>query len=303
MKKKLLSFILAFLLCVSLVPAALADSDKSIVYDQEGLFDEFDTEIINGKLAELNRIYGVDVAVVTASSLDGKTAEEYADDFYDENDIGQGENKDGILLLISENERVWAISTSGSCIDVFTDDDLDYIAGNLLPYLSDEDWSGAAISFADDCGPCLSAYEPDEGNYSDDTDDDYDYDYTPSVMYFNSVWLIGSLTDDDYDYDYTPSVMYFNSVWLIGSLLVGLIVALIVTLSLKRGMKSVRMKSSAADYLRAGSFTPGRREDLFLYHTVSMTAKPKDDDNDRGGFSSTHVSSSGSTHGGRSGSF
>ena len=75
MKKKLLSFILAFLLCVSLIPAALADSDKSIVYDREGLFDEFDTEIISGKLAELNRIYGVDVAVVTASSLDGKTAE------------------------------------------------------------------------------------------------------------------------------------------------------------------------------------------------------------------------------------
>lgn len=53
MKKKLLSFILALLLCVSLIPAALADSDKSIVYDQEGLFDEFDTEIISGKLAEL----------------------------------------------------------------------------------------------------------------------------------------------------------------------------------------------------------------------------------------------------------
>lgn len=99
MKKKLLSFILALLLCVSLIPAALADSDKSIVYDQEGLFDEFDTEIISGKLAELNRIYGVDVAVVTASSLGGKTAEEYADDFYDENEIGQGENKDGYCFL------------------------------------------------------------------------------------------------------------------------------------------------------------------------------------------------------------
>ena len=93
MKKKLLSFILAFLLCVSLIPAALADSDKSIVYDREGPFDEYDTEIISGKLAELNRIYGVDVAVVTASSLDGKTAEEYADDFYDENGIGQGASK------------------------------------------------------------------------------------------------------------------------------------------------------------------------------------------------------------------
>ena len=278
MNKKLLSFILAFILCVSLIPAALADSSKSIVYDQEGLFDEFDTEMLSGKLAEVNRLYGVDIAVVTAPSLGGKTAEEYADDFYDENGIGQGENKDGILLLISENERVWAISTSGSCIDAFTDYDLDYITDNLLPYLSDGDWSGAAISFVDDCGPCLSAYanEPDDG---------YDSDYT------------------DDGYDYTPSVMYFNNVWLVGSLLVGLIVALIVTLSMKRGMKSVRMKSSAADYLRAGSFTPGRREDLFLYHTVSVTAKPKNDDNDHGGFSSTHVSSSGSTHGGRSGSF
>ena len=284
MKKKLLSFILAFLLCVSLIPAALADSDKSIVYDREGLFDEFDTEIISGKLAELNRIYGVDVAVVTASSLDGKTAEEYADDFYDDshdgNDGSRGShdttrNTCTYTLPTFESERVWAISTSGSCIDAFTDSDLDYIAENLLDYLSDEDWSGAAISFADDCGPCLSAYEPDDGNYSDDTDDDYDY---------------------------TPSVMYFNQVWLIGALIVGLIVALIVTLSMKRGMKSVSMKSSAADYLRAGSFTPGRREDLFLYHTVSMTAKPKNDDNDCGGFSSTHVSSSGSTHG-RSGSF
>ncbi len=69
----------------------------------------------------------------------------------------------------------------------------------------------------------------------------------------------------------------------------------------------------AADYLRAGSFKPGRQQDLFLYHTVTMTARPKNNDNDNGGhhggfgsgggFSSTHVSSSGTTHGGSSGSF
>lgn len=276
MNKKLFSVILVLILCLALVPAAFADST---VYDQEGLFDEYDTELISGKLADISRIYDVDAAVVTASSLNGKTAQEYADDFYDENGLGRGENRDGILLLISENERVWAISTSGSCIDAFTDYDLDYMAENFLPYLSDEDWSGAALSFADDCGPCLSAYanDPDDGSYDDDYDDGYDY---------------------------TPGITYFNYVWLVGSLLFGLIVALIVTLSMRRGMKSVAMQKSAADYLRSGSFTPGRREDLFLYHTVTMTAKPKDDDDRHGGgFSSTHVSSSGSTHGGRSGSF
>lgn len=81
---------------------------------------------------------------------------------------------------------------------------------------------------------------------------------------------------------------------------------------MKSGMKSVSMRKSAADYLRAGSFKPGRQQDLFLYHTVTMTAKPKNNDNDDGhhggvgsggNFSSTHASSSGTTHGGRSGSF
>ncbi len=283
MKRRMFALFLLLSLCLLCVlPAFAAEaslsgpSGRPLVVDNAGLLTAQEVQKLTSRLEEISARQAMDVAVVTTLSLDGKTERDYADDFYDENEIGQGENKDGILLLISESERVWAISTSGSCIDAFTDSDLDYIAGNLLPYLSDGDWSGAAISFADDCGPCLSAYEPDDGNYSDDTDDDYDY---------------------------TPSVMYFNSVWLIGSLLVGLIVALIVTLSMKRGMKSVSMKSSAADYLRSGSFTPGRSEDLFLYHTVSVTAKPKDDDNDRGGFSSTHVSSGGSTHGGRSGSF
>ena len=97
------------------------------------------------------------------------------------------------------------------------------------------------------------------------------------------------------------------------ALIVGLIAAFIGMSVMKSGMKSVSMRESAADYLRAGSFKPGRQQDLFLYHTVTMTARPKNNDNDNGGhhggfgsggvFSSTHVSSSGTTHGGSSGSF
>lgn len=42
------------------------------------------------------------------------------------------------------------------------------------------------------------------------------------------------------------------------------------------------------------------KRDLFLYRTVSRTAKPK---NESSGGSSTHTSSSGSTHGGGGGKF
>ena len=291
MNKKFLSLLLALILCFALVPAVLADSSKSVIYDQEQLFGEADTEMLNARLAELCDTYNVDVAIVTTTSLDGKTAQEYADDFYDENGIGGGDSKGGILLMISSAERKWAISTAGYGIFAFTDDDLEYISYNFLPYLSDGDWYSACTSFISDCGPCLVAAEEDDQPYDpDDFDNDYYDNYEPIT-----------------------SSGYFSIAWLGMALIVGLIAAFIGMSVMKSGMKSVSMRESAADYLRAGSFKPGRQQDLFLYHTVTMTARPKNNDNDNGGhhggfgsgggFSSTHVSSSGTTHGGSSGSF
>ncbi len=291
MNKKFLSIFLALILCFALIPSVLADSSKSVIYDQENLFDDADTDTLNAKLAELCNTYNVDVAIVTAPSLDGKTAQEYADDFYDENGIGQGDSKGGILFMISSAERKWAISTAGYGIYAFTDDDLEYISDNFLPYLSDGDWYSACTSFILDCGPCLVAAEDDDQSYDpNDFDNDYDDDYQPIT-----------------------SSSYFSVAWLGMALIVGLISAFIGMRVMKSGMKSVSMRESAADYLRAGSFKPGRQQDLFLYHTVTMTARPKNDDNDGGGhhggfgsggsFSSTHTSGGGVTHGGRSGSF
>lgn len=53
--------------------------------------------------------------------------------------------------------------------------------------------------------------------------------------------------------------------------------------------------------MKAGSMNITESRDMFLYDTVTRTAKPKD--NDSGGGSSTHTSSSGSTHGGGGGKF
>ena len=290
MNKKFLSVLLALILCIMLIPAVLADSSKSVVYDQEKLFGDADTDMLNAKLAELYNTYNVDVAIVTEPSLDGKTAQEYADDFYDEYGIGRGDTKGGILLMISSAERQWAISTAGYGIYAFTDSDLEYISDNFLPYLSDGDWYGACTSFIADCGPCLVAAENDEQPYDpDDFDNDYDDNYEPIA-----------------------SDGWFSIAWLGMALIVGLIAAVIGTSVMKSGMKSVSMRESAADYLRAGSFKPGRQQDLFLYRTVAMTARPKNNDSDGGhhggfgsggGFSGTHASRGGATHGGRSGSF
>lgn len=64
------------------------------------------------KLDEISDRLSVDVAVVTEDSIGDKTPREYADDFYDYNSYKY--NPDGVLLLISMEERDWYITTTAA---------------------------------------------------------------------------------------------------------------------------------------------------------------------------------------------
>lgn len=75
--------------------------------------------------------------VVTVDSLNGKTVEEYADDYYDDNGYGYGENNSGILFLVAMDDREWNISTSGDAITAFTDAGLAYMGDQFVSDLSD----------------------------------------------------------------------------------------------------------------------------------------------------------------------
>lgn len=60
-------------------------------------------------------------------------------------------------------------------------------------------------------------------------------------------------------------------------------------------MNTAVMQSGASEYMKPGSMNIGYSRDIFLYSAVTKRERPKE--------SSTHKSSSGTTHGGRSGSF
>ena len=89
-------------------------------------------EILNEKSQELN----FDIVVVTTNSTEGKSTEAYADDFFDYNGYGMGDNYDGALLLINMGTREWYISTCGYGIRALSDSDLDYIGEETAYYLS-----------------------------------------------------------------------------------------------------------------------------------------------------------------------
>lgn len=74
--------------------------------------------------------YKCEIAIVTITDLEGKTVQEYADDFYDYNGYGYGENKDGLLCLYldgEEGQRNATLSTYGTAQENIGDDEIEDI--------------------------------------------------------------------------------------------------------------------------------------------------------------------------------
>ena len=119
--------------------------------DRADLLSELEEEELEARLDEISERQQADVVVVTVNSLDGKSAQDYADDFYDYNGYGIGTDKSGILLLVSMEARDWHITTTGFGIRAITDAGLDYISDQFLPYLSDGEYLDAFETYANLC--------------------------------------------------------------------------------------------------------------------------------------------------------
>ena len=247
---------------------------KPRLVDDAGLLSQEETYSLCGKLDSISEKRQLDVIVVTNNSLDGKDIESYADDYYDYNGYGFGENDDGILLLLSMDTREWAMTTYGKAIDIFTDDIQNDISDSFLSYLSDGDYYGGFALFAELCDQFIEEY---------------------------------TTTGKAYDYGNMPKEPFGWFGAICGSLVVGVIAGIIVALSLKSQLTSVKPQAMANAYIRQGSMQITERNDLFLYHNITRVARPKDNDSRSGGGggggSSTHHSSSGRSHGGSHGHF
>ena len=237
------------------------------VVDLADLLDNSEEADLLSMLDEISNRQELDVVVVTVNTLDGKTPMDYADDFYDYNGYGFGENRDGVLLLVSMEDRDWWISTTGYGITVFTDAGIEYISEKFLPDLSDGNYADAFTTYAELCDEFITQ----------------------------------ARTGEPYDTNNLPKEPFNVFTSLLISLAVGILVSLIVTGKMKGKLKTVRMQPAAEEYVRKGSMLVTESSDLFLYSHVDRRAKSKD--NDSGGGSSTHTSSSGSSHGGGGGKF
>lgn len=279
--KRIYCLLLALVLVLGLSLPAFAENDWPKIMDEAGLLTTEETEALEQRAQQMAETYGMDVVIVTCGSLDGKTATEYADDYFDYNGYGLGDYGSGTLLLVSMDERAWAISTKGAAIRAVTDWGNEQLQDAMLSDLSGGYYADAFQSYLDKLEELYSSYVNQGG-------DDSDYNGDNGDAGGSSLWY------------YIRSKLSFLRILLCVG--IAAVVSGITVASMAKSMNSARGKRQARDYVVKDSFHLSQSRDRFLYSTVTKTRRAQDNDHDSGG-SSTHVSSSGSTHGGSSGSF
>lgn len=144
MKKLIIAFVI--ILALSLTIPAFATDAPLYVTDIADILSSDECELLQWKMYELSSTYNFVVRIVTIDTLNGKTAQRYADDYYDEH-LLHLTNGNGILLVVSMAEREWAVTTNGETHKVITNSDIDDIMEDVLPDLSAGNYYDAFHSF------------------------------------------------------------------------------------------------------------------------------------------------------------
>ena len=285
MKKRILSIcLIVLILLLSAMPVfALQPLEKPrLVDDADLLADEEEASLLS-KLDEISERQEFDVVVVTRNGLEGKTAQQYADDFFDYNGYGKGDDYDGALLLLDMESRSYYISTSGYGVTALTDYGMKLMEDSFVPKLSAGNYYDAFADFANQCDYYVTRAK------DGDPVDEPGADPEPIV---------------DPEPEKKSRKPGLGTAGIAG--VIGLLAGTVRANGMKAKLKTVKRKQTASEYMRRDTLNMRVARDDFMYRNVTRTARPKDTGRENGGHhggSTVHVSSSGHTHGGSGGHF
>lgn len=231
MKRTIFSVILALILVMNLAVCAAAATDTGLLYDEADLLTSAEETELLTKLQSVGAEHQAQLIVVTLPSMNGGDIDQFVEYIYDSMNFGIGENRDGVLLLVSMDPRQYRILSNGyagSAIDVGT---IDRIGEAIVPDLSAGYYADAFAAFAEQCDYYLDGYQ------------------------------------NGYPFNFGQKLMV--------ALVIGLVAGLIVALVLKGQLKTVYKQNQARSYVKPGTMQLTTNSDIFLYHDVKRTPRPK----------------------------
>ena len=269
--------ILCFLLPLTAIPSHAA---PQLLVDEADNLSPDEERVLNDMLIDVSDRYDADVVLLIVDSLNGADAQAYADDFYDYN----GYADDGVLFLLSVGDSEYAFSTLGWAAESLTDAALDMIENDVLAALRNgketQDYYDAYVSYIEGVDRYLGIAE---------SGTPFEYDNAESEQLHGFAALKNTLGGN-----------------VIFSAIAGFVTSFLYMGRQKQKLRSVHRQRGAATYVTGGGPVLTVSDDRFVNRTVNRVPIPKREPSGRsrsGGGTTFHTSSSGRSHGGRSGKF
>ncbi|WP_010282112.1 TPM domain-containing protein [Bacillus timonensis] len=269
-KKKLI--LLPFFLLILLTFATGAFANGESIFDQANLFSDTEKVELQEQASRLSEQFQMDITIVTTNDSEGKSARQYASDFYDSHEFGYGQTEDGVLYLIDMDNREVYIFTRDRIVDYFPDVTVEEILDHVYPYLTEEAFGESAKAFLADLEMTMDKGIP-EGSSSSDG-------YVPSEGNTSYTASGGSVGSNDE---------------LIKELLLYLAIAVgigVISIGIMAMYNRGRSTTTASTYLESNSFNVTNKMDRH-YNTRVTQQKIQQNTNSGGGSSFSGGSRSG----------
>lgn len=264
-KKRLFCLLAVLGVCLSLIVPSLAEERFVYVYDEAGLLTVPERDALESQAADFSGEYDFAVYVVTVSDYrdyGGGTVDAVAASIFEKNDFGLGAEGSGVLLLLSMEERDYALFFHGYGNSAFTERDKDRLEEAFLDDFRRDDWYGGFSDFVSSCGGMLE--QATAGDSSDR--------YTPYVNGDTHPSFFRGLRERLGPFGLMIVIVVFPA-----------LVALIVCTIAKRNMKSVKKAEKADFFAVPGSMELYASEDRFTHITQARVKVESDSDINRSG--------------------
>ena len=275
MIKRSAVLILTFVLLVFCPTISLSaqETETTHVYDEAGLLSDEEAAVLEQRCREIETQNRIHILMVTTEDTEGKTQEEYADDFYD-SVYPEEKDENGALFLIDMGERELWISTAGIMQYYMSDREIDELLDHMYDEVSQQDYSGAFQGVADDVEAVIA-----RGVSSGD----YLINENGKIIRYRSI----------------------TTVEVVLAAIAGVMVFCLVFFSVRYSYQK-KVKSDVRGYGRVSGIRLETNRDTLIGHHVTsrrIPTGPPPGSGGPGGGSSVHTSSSGRSHGGGGRSF
>lgn len=156
MMRKTVLFLLVLALCTAAVMPVFAQND--FLVDDADLLSVTEERQLQEQIAALNAEFDADIVIVTVETTGNYDPEEYIEYFYDGNDYGVGNSRDGVMLLVAMEEREFKILSNGYCGDAISYSEIDFIVEAMQEDMSDGEYADAFDTFLGECRYYLDGY-------------------------------------------------------------------------------------------------------------------------------------------------